>query len=749
MADGQNNISATPTARFGSMPSQAMAPDQGVIATPTVAFGGGAGVDGGEEDTTHNADIIPETTEEKNGLLGVGGMAKEAVNFIPNALSNFGASAMRTVTGTAEGMLKHPAVYGQPLAEAIPQGTRENIANAIESGTQRETEPMGGPMAKVFGYGGESLMEFLAAEPAFAKLGLAERLSAVSKITKILQESPRTMNIARIGAAVSKVLERAGVSSVQAGTVAGLQTFLKSGGDFKQAWNDAWKTGAVALPLSTATEAASEVGENMGGTATRYGRLKQAAGNAATKEQVATGIQGTLKSAEQQMHDEYEAGFQNIADRTQGHTILSTHTPLAEAAAEALHVPGPGVSSLEASLDKKIGEGLDPRTRELLTELSTGVSADDQKAYETALRAARHPEPTLGVNGQPLTDAQGRPVTHMPEQPTTPVPHEFTGQELVRFRQKIRKLSEEFDYGNINSRTLRGLISSFGDRVSPMDETLGQLAGQFGDNQLVNDYRQMRQTYMAKHDVFENNKVIDDLMAGKVDDAAKGFLTLTREGVASPTTGRAMKNIRDLRTIIGDDGVHAFGRQVFGTVLRDSTEPNGAINPDRFFNTLQRFDSQTADQLFDWADARNGLEALKNDAQSTAILQKFTRAGVLSGVGALGGAFPHVGLGTLVGMVAGEGGGMGGIAKGRVLLDWIALHPKTWAMWERFGRAATSPTGKVVAGAMRYGAGKVVEAVQGEPMPGEQNQLEAQPSPEKKAAEQKVYGGLGSTLGGK
>jgi hypothetical protein len=660
--------------------------------------------------------------------------AKGAVNFPGNMMSGVGGAVADTAFGAVQDA-PSLAPVGM-LAKAVAPGA----VNALEKKVGELKDQFGGVgdtgVAGMVGYGGESLLEFLAGDEAIKGLSLGKRLEAMTGITKLLEQSPRTMSAVKVGASVAKILEQAGVNTLTASTLVGLQTFLRSG-DAKKSLQDAIHTAEIAGPFSVASSAAGEVAGAIGKGANAYRGLTEAAGSAAPKEQVAAEMAEKLNSAEKQMHNEYEAGFQDIADRTQGQTITSTETPLAHAAQTGLHNPTPGVSPLEASLDKKIGNGLDPRVRELLQELSTGVSADEQKAFEDAQRAASRPTGT-GVIGP-----DGQEITRAAEQPDAPVPHEYTGEELVRFRQKIRTLSEDFDYGNINSRVLRSLISSYGDHISPMDETLGQIASQTGDDSLVNDYMRMRRTYMEKHSVFENNKVIDNLRQGKVGDAAQGFVNMTREGTANPTTGKAAINIRDLRTVLGTDGVHAFGKEVFGTVLRDSMDKIGdnfVVNPDKFLRTMERFDPDTLNQLIDWGDVNNGLAALKGDAQSAALLQKLTRLGVMGGVGTVAGAMPHVGLGTLVGMTAGEGGGMGGIAQGRRMLDWIANNPRMWKTWARIGRASESPTAGRVASTVRYGAGKGLSAVL--------DQAQQDQDQQKKSTERDVYSGLNSSLGG-
>ena len=397
---------------------------------------------------------------------------KGLVNAGANALSGAGGGVIDTATGVLQGAPKM-APMGI-LANAVAP----HAVGAVEDAVGKFKDQYGGVqdtgVSGMIGYGGESLLEFLASDGAMQGLSLGKKLEAVSGITKVLEQSPRTMGAVRLGALVGKILEHAGINTMQASTIAGLQTYLKSGGDFGKALTDFIHTAEFAGPFSAVAGAAGEAGSYLGRTAKSYQRLEQAVSTATPKEEVVKDMSQRLNAAEKQMHDEYQSGFEDIADRTQGQTVPSTHTPLAQAASEILANPKPDVNPFVASLERKVGETLDPKVKELLTELSTGVSADDAKAYEEAQRTASRPVNTgvVGANGQPITRAA--------EVPTAPTPHEYTGQELVQIRQTIRKLSESFDYGNINSRVLRSLISSYGDRVSPLDNTLGQLAGQTG-----------------------------------------------------------------------------------------------------------------------------------------------------------------------------------------------------------------------------------------------------------------------------
>ena len=165
----------------------------------------------------------------------------------------------------------------------VPQEKRDAAANAIQEGMKPYTELSGGPVSKAVGYGGESLMEFLAGDEAIKGLSLAKKLEAMSGITKVLEQSPRTMNATRLGALVGKVLEHAGVSTISASTVAGLQTFLRSGGDFNQALQDALHTAEFAAPLSAATETLGEVATAAGKNAAGYEKSPKSCWKCCTK----------------------------------------------------------------------------------------------------------------------------------------------------------------------------------------------------------------------------------------------------------------------------------------------------------------------------------------------------------------------------------------------------------------------------------------------------------------------------------
>ena len=205
----------------------------------------------------------------------------------------------------------------------------------------------------------------------------------------------------------------------------------------------------------------------------------------------------------------------------------------------------------------------------------------------------------------------------------------------------------------------------------------------------------MRNSYKIQLHAYDN-PVIRNLRDGKINDAAKAFVGLKNPDSALPSAGKTDFNIQSLTNAIGSDGVKAFGKTVFQTILKDSQD-NGNINPAKFMKAWNRITDSTKSSLFDVQSAQNGLDQLAKDAHSGAVLQHLSRLGVLgtagTAIGATGGL--HVigmGIGALLGLTVAEGGGF---AAGRDLLNRIADNPATWNMYETAGKTAAKSTGTI------------------------------------------------------
>jgi hypothetical protein len=645
--------------------------------------------------TTHNLNA-PEAIDSNpdDNLLTKGAKA------VGGVFQGMGEGVFSTLSGGAHLINKAAGAAGNP--DIVPKSVTDYLDNM-------STDSEGGKgTAQQVGYGGETLTEFLLGDEALKVLPLAKRLEAAAKAAKLAEGSPRAMRALQIGAAAMK---QGVLHGAEAGIVQGAQSEVRSGGNTEESLKDAGKATLWSGGLGAATGGAARVFGKLGETAEKAESLSKKAGNAQTKEEVAKSISQKIQSAKDQLHSDYEAGIQDLGQRLQGAEVHPQENPLAEKATELLSQPDPAEHPLVAQAKQAAGDRLDKKVKTLLESISNGEVAGDEKPVEPS----------------GLVDQFGNAIESEPEPKVAPP---YKVNDLVNMRQTIRKLADSYEYGDVNSRALRALINGSPGEISPLDQTIEKLAQSSGDTSAVDDYRKLRTNYRDKINLFEE-PVIQKLLNGKIDDAAKDFVGVVRKGDALPTAGKIRFNTDALRGIIGDDGVKDFGKQIFGTMLRDSVE-DSRFNPAKFVETWNKVNDETKNDLFDMKNAQNGLKQLARDAQSAANLQHLTRAGVLTTAGAVAGhATPlGLGLGTLLGLTVAEGGG---IAKGRELLNYIANHPAAWGTYKALGKAANSGLAETAATAARGGAA--------------QASATATPAAQKKSALKNAYSGLSASLG--
>lgn len=689
---------ATPTPQNGGAqnpPSAGAAIPQGAVVGDPAHAGAGAAIpqgavigDGSQTNNSSQPDSLEGTSEDWG------------------AMGNVTMGAVHGLASTAGGLV-HAFQKVVPHLGLEPKPVVNHVADFLDRWSKPDTGIIGHDEASKVeaqvGYGGETLMEFILGDEAIKALPMAQRLEAASKIFKVAEGSPRIMKALQVGA---NMLAKGAVEGTRAGVVQGGQTLVRSGGDIKEAAKDAATTAATAGALGTATGTVAEALGGMGKTASKVKDLSEYAGNASTKEEVAKAISQRINDAETKLHTDYEAGVQDLNKRLGDEEINATDNPLVAKAKEILAEPNPEDHPTVGRTKEAAGDALDKKVKDLLKEYSTGIEPESK------------PE-TVEPSG--LLDAQGNPI-----QPQAPLPKEnppYKINDLIQLRQTIRSMAEGYDRGDINSRALRRLLPA-------VDDTIQKLADQAGDQAAGKDYAALRNTYRSKINLFDE-PVIQKLTDGKVDDAAKDFVGVLRNGTALPTAGKIRYNTDALRGIIGDDGVKEFGRQVFGTLMQDSVE-NGRFNPSKFIDTMKRVNGETLSDLFGFKDidekpnlnpgslaeaqksaslqteAQSGLRKLYRDAQSAADLQHLTRLGLLTGAGAVAGSAMHpvgLGLGTLLGLSVAESGGS--IAKGRELLNYVANHPAAWKTYEALGKTANSSAAK---GAARVARGVAAQA---------------------------------------
>lgn len=152
------------------------------------------------------AGITPETSRAMNspetGLPGVGaGVAKGATNTMHGALK----AAAKYVGGMTDEQAE------QAASRALPAMTYDTTSQKVGAGI-------------------EAVGEFILGDEALKSLSLSQRLGLASKVSEMVEKSPRLAKAVDIG-----------INSLRQGTVAGGQEFAKTGGDV----NAAAKTGAT------------------------------------------------------------------------------------------------------------------------------------------------------------------------------------------------------------------------------------------------------------------------------------------------------------------------------------------------------------------------------------------------------------------------------------------------------------------------------------------------------------------------
>lgn len=663
-----------------------------------------------------------------------------------NPNDSFLTKAAKGVGGVLEGVgegLFSTAAGASDLADKVT-GAQPGAANkelhtlAGDNNTQRGT-------AQSIGYGGETLMEFMLGDEALKALPLAKRLGVAAKITSALEGSPRLMKAVQIGAdALNTRAGEIGIDALKTGARTGLvqggQTLVRTGGDVDTAAKQAGVAAVTGGAVGGITGAIGSAARGAGNAAENVKALSRVAEDAPTRPDIVQSLSDKVKAADQLRHTEFESGIQDLQGRLEGSTEDKLGSPVAKRAQELLDNPDPDEDPDVAAVKTAAGEKLDKPVRDLFTRAANGgemTEAGDGDLEDTGV---------LDANGKPImkeaTAEEGEP-------------QQWSIDNLIKYRQAVRKLSAQYPLGDVNGRALRQLLPA-------VDDTIDKLADQSKDATASADYQQLRNTYRIKQEAF-NNPVIKKIMEGNETDAANDFIT---QGKASGGTlgGKKAGNIADLKTVLGDDGVHQFGTQIVHNMLNDATH-DGHVNPAKFVNAWNKISNETKDSgLFDFSEkpdnsnpgslteaaqhlaqqsdpAKKGLASLIKDARSAAMLQHLNRVGVLGGAGAILGMVPiprvgaigsefGAGLLSTLGMVSEARG----VQTGRDILDYVANHPALWKTYSAAGKAASSPVAGKVADIARIGAAKGLAST-------------VVPVPRKNQAHS-VYSSLRSSLGG-
>lgn len=638
-------------------------------------------------DSVHNTYNL-EGSEPGQGLPHnvVTGMEKGAADTLSDASQLAGKAADKL------------GLRNKSLTDTIT-GQQRGIFGEAPTGDETKTQ---GFEESVLGYGGESLVEFLAGDEALKGLSIAERLSKVASVMKIFENSPRLVNALKMGASAGKAMgelspeERAlvqksplltrligaGMDAVRAGTVQGGQTFVHTKGDVGESVKDALTMAGTSGVIGGVTGTAGHILKKAGDTASKVGELSDKAEAAASREEVANKLAKNIDAAKDELHQKYEAGINDLKKRLKGVNVDYEGSPLHKAAQDLTNQGEAEAKPLDEAFSqarpgsKKVNDMVDKLA-------NPGAEEEEEAAADEWVDAngVKHTEPPAPKEEQP-------PIT-------------MNVDELIERRQLLGQRMRKLGYATSEDRADRDVYRSL---IQGIDDTIGKLAEKSGDQSVVADYDALRTAYRSKINLFDD-PVIEKIREGKVDDAAKQFVAVQKADSALPSGGKVRYNTEVLRQILGDDGLKSFGKDVFGSMMKDSFE-NGKFNPAKFAKSWNRIADETKSDLFDINAANNGLNALAKDAKSAAVLQHLSRAGILAGVGGAAGHFSAVGMGigSLIGFTVSEGGSS--FQKGREMLNYIANHPAAWGTYEVAGKLANSKAAKAASRATQVGVGK-------------------------------------------
>jgi hypothetical protein len=588
--------------------------------------------------------------------------ASKAASAVGDVATGFVKGAEDTAHGI--GSLVHKA------GEAIKPGLGEQIVpkQGLDSMDDQATTHGGFQMV---GYGGELLTEFLLGDEALKSLSLADKLANVSKITKVLEKSPRVMKALQLGA-----------ESLRQGAVQGGQTLAKSGGDVKQALKEGGTMAAISAALGVPVKVFEAALKNSGAAGMTLLKLSEEgkAGIPEKSETVDT-VRGWVNAAEQKMHGDYEKGVNDISTRLQGESHEVKGSPMSQRATDLLKAPTPEEHTLVAEAKNAVGDRLDGRVRDLIDSVSKGeIPAPKPEAGSVDAMKEE-----MGLGGE----AQATPMQPM------------SADDLISLRQTIRKLADTYDYGDINRRTLKKLLPA-------VDDTLDSLATRAGDPEVATDYAKLRANYRDKLAYMESTpieKLANSEPGKEVNDVAQYVLS----------GGNSKAKVEALREVIGPERMDIVADRTLKTWVKEATNDAGHFDAGEFLKKIPK-DPEVLNTFFKYKPSMS--DKIINDAAVANNVRKLVKVGLLAGGGAIagavgGGAGEYAGgqKGAVLGAMIGLAAGAGGSAKyGKSIIDYVANHPAVWRSLGFVSDVATSKGAAAAGTAAKIGVTKAVNA---------------------------------------
>jgi hypothetical protein len=624
-------------------------------ATAPYAQGTSSPPDGGDVTDVNNP--IPEPS-----------LADKVNEVGDNLAKGFGKGILQTTTGLGH-IIHNVGEYVHPgLGEAIiPQsGLTAEEAYSQPHGTVQHV-----------GVGAESIAEFLLGDEALKGLSMADKYAQVAKTMKMAEQSPRMMKALKIGADAARM-----------GTVQGIQTGVKTGGDVGAVAESGLVGAGTAGVLGGAGALLGKGASALGNAGKKVQELGDLAGTAAPKKEIASQLADKINSSEDLLKSNYGDKLKDFVARTEGTSVPYADSPFHKAVQDVL-----------------------------------GKGESEATPFDEALRKSRPGSARVNQTLEDL-DALGKP-------PEVAEPETWVDNNGVKHTEPVQKMDAP-EPVNMDMKTLLGQRALLGERIRQIkgvssedladkqvygklmdgvDDTIDDLVGKAKDPEVADEYQDLRQNYKEHVNLYQDPvvKAITN-PKGAPDDAARAFVGLVNKS-GLPQAGKVQQSLATLQKVLdplgkeGDKPLKDFGSHVFHTMLNDAA-PEGNFNASKFMDTWSRIDPATKDKLFGVGSLPEGaegpqtlLDSLSHDAKDVRNIQRLTRVGLLSTGGI---PFHATGLGA-IGLLAliNENAG---VQAGRNTLDFIANHPAVWKTFRGLGHAAESPITEGVGKAAQIGA---------------------------------------------
>ncbi len=585
-----------------------------------------------------------------------------------NLAKGFGKDILQTTTGLGH-IIHNVGEYVRPgLGEAI-------IPQSGLTAEEAYSHPHG--IAQHVGLAGGSIAEFLLGDEALKGLSMAEKFTQVAKTMKMAENSPRLMKALKIGADAARM-----------GTVQGVQTGVKTGGDVGAAAESGLVGAGTAGVLGGVGSLLGEGASAAGNAGTKVQELGDRAATAAPKAEISSQLADKINSSEDQLKSDYGKKLNDFVSRTQGTTVPYADSPFHNAVQDIL---GKGESE-STPFDEALRKSRPGSAR-------VNQTLEDLDALE---KPQPPPKPDTWVDADGVKHTEPIPEVKPPE-PINMDMKTLLGQRAL-LGERIRQIK------GVSSEDLADK-QVYGKLMDGVDDTIDTLVGKANDPEVADEYQDLRQNYKEHVNLYQDPvvKAITN-PKGAPDDAARAFVGLVNKS-GLPQAGKVQQSLATLQKVLdplgkeGDKPLKDFGGQVFHTMLNDAA-PGGQFNASKFMDTWSRIDPATKDKLFGVGSLPEGaqgpetlLDSLSHDAKDVRNIQRLTRVGLLS-TGGL--PFHATGLGA-IGLLAliNENAG---VQAGRNTLDFIANHPAVWKTFRGLGAAANSPITQGIGKAAQIGA---------------------------------------------